>query len=142
MCTTYRYCIAEELTSWSNFCSSLSQTADELACCGESGTNSTRVLKYLMQSNPVRYAITAKRTLHPPIARQVWELRGMDHTISPQSRATYSQQSGMLLDACMVDNSHSVASASSDGTVHVRGRGQLSVGTFVAETQRPTRSEV
>lgn len=51
---------------------------------------------------------------------QVWELRGMDHTVSPQSRATYSSQTGRLLDLCMVDNSHSVASASSDGTVHVR----------------------
>lgn len=45
----------------------------------------------------------------------------MDHTVSPQSRATYSRQGGRLLDLCMVDNSHSVASASSDGTVHVRG---------------------
>ncbi|CAN0593049.1 unnamed protein product, partial [Laminaria digitata] len=57
---------------------------------------------------------------------QVWELRGMDHTVSPLSRATYSRQGGRLLDLCMVDNSHSVASASSDGTVHVstrRGRG-------------------
>lgn len=53
---------------------------------------------------------------------QVWELRGMDHTVSPQSRATYSRQGGRLLDLCMVDNSHSVASASSDGTVHVRHR--------------------
>ena len=43
----------------------------------------------------------------------------MDHTVSPQSRATYSKQGGRLLDLCMVDNSHSVASASSDGTVHV-----------------------
>ncbi|CAN0519992.1 unnamed protein product, partial [Ectocarpus sp. 8 AP-2014] len=50
---------------------------------------------------------------------KVWELRGMDHTVNPQSRATYSRQSGRLLDLCMVDNSHSVASASSDGTVHV-----------------------
>ncbi|CAM9232680.1 unnamed protein product [Pylaiella littoralis] len=50
---------------------------------------------------------------------KVWELRGMDHTVSPQSRATYSRQGGRLLDLCMVDNSHSVASASSDGTVHV-----------------------
>jgi len=46
----------------------------------------------------------------------------MDHTVSPQSRATYSRQDGRLLDLCMVDNSHSVASASSDGTVHVRHR--------------------
>lgn len=45
----------------------------------------------------------------------------MDHTVSPQSRATYSRQGGRLLDLCMVDNSHSVASASSDGTVHVSG---------------------
>lgn len=44
----------------------------------------------------------------------------MDHTVSAQSRATYSRQGGRLLDLCMVDNSHSVASASSDGTVHVR----------------------
>ncbi|CAM9305018.1 unnamed protein product, partial [Hapterophycus canaliculatus] len=50
---------------------------------------------------------------------KVWELRGMDHTVSAQSRATYSRQGGRLLDLCMVDNSHSVASASSDGTVHV-----------------------
>ena len=47
----------------------------------------------------------------------------MDHTVSPQSRATYSRQGGRLLDLCMVDNSHSVASASSDGTVHVRETG-------------------
>ena len=45
----------------------------------------------------------------------------MEHTVNPQSRATYARQSGRLLDLCMVDNSHSVASASSDGTVHVRG---------------------
>lgn len=44
----------------------------------------------------------------------------MEHTVSPQSRATYSRQGGKLLDLCIVDNSHSVASASSDGTVHVR----------------------
>lgn len=56
-------------------------------------------------------------------AMKVWELRGMDHTVCPQSRATYSRQGGRLLDLCMVDNSHSVASASSDGTVHVRGQG-------------------
>lgn len=59
----------------------------------------------------------------PSLCGQVWELRGMDHTVNPQSRATYSRQSGRLLDLCMVDNSHSVASASSDGTVHVRSGG-------------------
>ncbi|CAN0183346.1 unnamed protein product, partial [Hapterophycus canaliculatus] len=50
---------------------------------------------------------------------KVWDLRGMGHTVNAQSRATHSRQGGRILDLCMVD-SHSVASASSDGTVHVR----------------------
>ncbi|CAN0407132.1 unnamed protein product, partial [Discosporangium mesarthrocarpum] len=50
---------------------------------------------------------------------KVWELRGMDHNVSPQARVSYTQQGGRVLDACMVDNSHSVASASSNGTIHV-----------------------
>ena len=36
-----------------------------------------------------------------------------------KSRLTYSGQSGMVTDLCMCDNSHSVASASSNGSVHV-----------------------
>ncbi|CAN0001344.1 unnamed protein product, partial [Phaeothamnion confervicola] len=50
---------------------------------------------------------------------RVWELRGLDHNVAPASRVTYAQQGGRIVDACMCEGSHSVASASSDGTVHV-----------------------
>jgi len=51
---------------------------------------------------------------------KIWELRGIDQNICPKSALTYTrQQGGRILDVTMCDNSHSVASASSDGTVHV-----------------------
>ncbi|CAM9936869.1 unnamed protein product, partial [Hapterophycus canaliculatus] len=47
---------------------------------------------------------------------KAWELGGMDHTVNTQSCATY--KAGLSGILCMKANPLSVASASSDGTVH------------------------
>jgi len=56
---------------------------------------------------------------HDGTAR-VWVTRGLDRGISHRSVAIYTgQNGGALTDACAVDNSRSVATACSNGTVHV-----------------------
>ncbi|GAB5036799.1 vps15 protein kinase, partial [Nannochloropsis oceanica] len=50
---------------------------------------------------------------------KIWDLRGLESNVSPRSALTYSRQGGRILDVTMVDNTHSIASASSNGTVHV-----------------------
>ena len=56
---------------------------------------------------------------------RVWELRQLEDAVDLQSSLTYSghfNQSGhpvRVNDVCIVENSHSVASASSNGSVHV-----------------------
>ncbi|KAG5180485.1 WD40-repeat-containing domain protein, partial [Tribonema minus] len=50
---------------------------------------------------------------------KVWELRGLEQSIRPRSHVTYAQQGAPLLDACIVEGSHSIATAASNGSVHV-----------------------
>eukprot|EP00953_Heterococcus_sp_UTEX-ZZ885_P040499 20692-Heterococcus_DN1.PRE.1 len=46
---------------------------------------------------------------------KIWELRGIEQSIRPQSRITYSAQGGQLTDVCAVDGTHSLATASTNG---------------------------
>lgn len=50
---------------------------------------------------------------------KLWSVRSLQHSVNQGSRATYDGQGGVLTDTVVLDNSHSVASASSNGTVHV-----------------------
>lgn len=50
---------------------------------------------------------------------KLWSIRSMQHSINQGSRCTYDGQGGVLTDMIVLDNSHSVASASSNGSVHV-----------------------
>jgi phosphoinositide-3-kinase, regulatory subunit 4 len=58
---------------------------------------------------------------------QIWELRGSDQNVFPRSALTYSDQGGRIVDLTMCENSHSVASASTNGTLHV-WRVEVSLG--------------
>jgi hypothetical protein len=46
---------------------------------------------------------------------KIWELRGIEQSIRPASRITYSAQGGALTDVCAVDGTHSLATASTNG---------------------------
>jgi len=66
---------------------------------------------------------------------RIWETRALDRIVAPRSRAAYSKQGGALTGGTMLDNSHSVATASTNGTLHVwrvdfqlSGRGAASGG--------------
>lgn len=50
---------------------------------------------------------------------KVWQIRGIDRIAFPRSSLTYSQHKGALTDITTIENSHSVATASEDGSVHV-----------------------
>ena len=50
---------------------------------------------------------------------KIWESRRLQREVGLKSRLTYSTQGGQITDICMCDNSHSVASASTNGSVHV-----------------------
>lgn len=50
---------------------------------------------------------------------KLWSIRSMQHSINQGSRCTYDGQGGVLTDMVVLENSHSVASASSNGSVHV-----------------------
>lgn len=50
---------------------------------------------------------------------KLWSIRSMQHSINQGSRCTYDGQGGVLTDMIVLDNSHSVAAASSNGSVHV-----------------------
>ncbi|GLE05701.1 hypothetical protein PINS_up014747 [Pythium insidiosum] len=51
---------------------------------------------------------------------KLWSIgKSMQHSVNQGSRCTYDGQGGVLTDMIVLDNCHSVASASSNGTVHV-----------------------
>eukprot|EP01035_Chromulina_nebulosa_P016924 gene16924-22415_t len=50
---------------------------------------------------------------------KIWQVKGLDKVAFPRSVATYNKHTGAVLDVVTIDNSHSVASASDDGTLHV-----------------------
>lgn len=50
---------------------------------------------------------------------KIWQIRGIDRVAFPRSSATYSKHKGSILDVCHIENSHTVATASDDGSIHV-----------------------
>ncbi|KAG7390614.1 phosphoinositide-3-kinase, regulatory subunit 4 [Phytophthora boehmeriae] len=50
---------------------------------------------------------------------KIWSVRSLQHSVNQGSRCTYDGQGGVITDMKVLTNSHSVASASSNGTVHV-----------------------
>jgi len=50
---------------------------------------------------------------------KVWQMKGIERNAFPKSSLTYEKHKGKILDVAMVENSHSVASCSDDGTIHV-----------------------
>ncbi|OQS04052.1 phosphoinositide 3-kinase regulatory subunit [Thraustotheca clavata] len=50
---------------------------------------------------------------------KLWSVRGLAHNINQSSRCTYDAQGGILTDMVVCENSHSFATSSSNGTVHV-----------------------
>lgn len=50
---------------------------------------------------------------------KVWSTRNLDRNSFPRSAATYRQHESEVLDLTHIENSHSIASASSDGAIHV-----------------------
>jgi len=50
---------------------------------------------------------------------RLWISAGLDEGYGIRPRLTYSSQGGCIADLCVVQNTHSIASASSEGSVHV-----------------------
>ena len=50
---------------------------------------------------------------------KVWQVRGIDRVAFPRSVLTYNKHAGAVTDAVSIENSHSVATSSDDGSVHV-----------------------
>lgn len=50
---------------------------------------------------------------------KVWQTAGLDRSAFPRSCVTYSGHSGRLVDIVALENSHSIASCSDDGSVHL-----------------------
>lgn len=50
---------------------------------------------------------------------RVWLTNQLETTPTPKSCAVYSGQSGRILDACTLDNTNSVCTASENGSVHI-----------------------
>lgn len=50
---------------------------------------------------------------------RVWGTAQLESTVAPRAAAVYAQQPGRILDACCVEGTRSVASASDEGDVHV-----------------------
>ncbi|CAK4717138.1 hypothetical protein LEN26_006490 [Aphanomyces euteiches] len=50
---------------------------------------------------------------------KIWSVKGLSHSINPSSRGTYDARGGVLTDMVVCDHSHSIATSSSNGTVHV-----------------------
>ena len=51
---------------------------------------------------------------------KVWELRNIEQAVDLKSVVTYNgQRSNRVNDVCLIENSHSVATASSEGSIHV-----------------------
>jgi len=50
---------------------------------------------------------------------KVWQTKGMDRNAFPRSALTYSKHAGKVLDVAIVENSHSVATCTDRGAIHV-----------------------
>jgi WD40 repeat protein len=50
---------------------------------------------------------------------KIWQLRGLDNAAFPRSSVTYTGHLDGVTDLCVIENSHSVVSASLDGQLHV-----------------------
>ncbi|KAF0698480.1 Aste57867_10903 [Aphanomyces stellatus] len=50
---------------------------------------------------------------------KIWSVKGLAHGINPSSRGTYEAQGGLLTDMVVCQHSHSIATSSSNGSVHV-----------------------
>jgi phosphoinositide-3-kinase regulatory subunit 4 len=74
---------------------------------------------------------------------RIWELRGLERTarLNPQAQVTYTQQQGRILDACVVEGSRSLATGSSDGSVHV-WRVETAAGAGADDAMAPSRARV
>ena len=50
---------------------------------------------------------------------KVWQMKGIERHAFPKSALTYRRHKGKIIDMTMVENSHSVATCSDDGSIHV-----------------------
>jgi phosphoinositide-3-kinase, regulatory subunit 4 len=50
---------------------------------------------------------------------KIWDCQRLEKNVTNRSRLTYSSQAGKILSLCVCENSHSIASASSSGSIHV-----------------------
>ncbi|RHZ10140.1 hypothetical protein DYB31_001080, partial [Aphanomyces astaci] len=50
---------------------------------------------------------------------KIWSVKGLAHGSNPSSRGTYEAQGGVLTDMVVLDHSHSIATSSATGSVHV-----------------------
>lgn len=50
---------------------------------------------------------------------KIWLSAALDRRSFPRSALTYSKQEGRIVDLCVIDNTHSIASASDKGDIHV-----------------------
>lgn len=50
---------------------------------------------------------------------KVWSIRGIDRLAFPKSCFTYNKHNASILDITMIENSHSVATSSDDGVLHI-----------------------
>lgn len=74
---------------------------------------------------------------------KLWSIRSMQHSVNQGSRCTYDGQGGVLTDMMVLDNSHSIAASSSNGTVHVFRVDKVSTvgGNFQATGLKEIRTE-
>eukprot|EP01041_Mallomonas_annulata_P005779 gene5779-11677_t len=50
---------------------------------------------------------------------KIWQLSGLDKAAFPRSSMTYTGHEGKVMDIVAIENSHSMASCSDDGSIHV-----------------------
>lgn len=50
---------------------------------------------------------------------KVWDCQRLEKNVTNRSRLTYSSQGGKITSIAICDNSHSIASGSDSGSVHV-----------------------
>lgn len=74
---------------------------------------------------------------------KLWSIRSMNHSVNQGSRCTYDGQGGVLTDMMVLDNSHSVAASSSNGSVHVFRVDKVNAvgGNFQATGLKEIRTE-
>lgn len=80
---------------------------------------------------------------------KIWDCQRLEKNVTNRSRLTYSSQPGKILSLCLCENSHSVASASSNGSIHIfrvervakRDKSAVSEYTGMSTVQNIERSE-